>query len=268
MSLFYRFKPQKDSSLSSITTQLDGAGVTANEVTALGLSLALGAGLLAYNGHLYAALILFTASAACDALDGSLARVSEMGTEFGLYFDGVADRFSEFFFVSGAVLGAQVPSSAFVLVGGGFALLLARIYGHVHPWAPCPLLLGGLSGWHSLWRGCSVLFPLTHCFSLLLACAVCSHPFKSSPEGLSSKMNNVKGGSKGASDSKSALFVTRLTLRKRVVNASQRLSRPVRLRCRLSRRSYGIWAPRPSRESRYSLPPATRGALLGLRTSS
>ena len=84
MSLFYRFKPQKDNSLSSITTQLDGAGVTANEVTALGLSLALGAGLLAYNGHLYVALILFTASAACDALDGSLARVSEMGTELSL----------------------------------------------------------------------------------------------------------------------------------------------------------------------------------------
>jgi len=142
MSLFYRFKPQKDSSLSSITTQLDGAGVTANEVTALGLSLALGAGLLAYNGHLYAALILFTASAACDALDGSLARVSEMGTEFGLYFDGVADRFSEFFFVSGAVLGAQVPSSAFVLVGGGFALLLARIYGHVHPWGAVSTTFG------------------------------------------------------------------------------------------------------------------------------
>lgn len=47
MSLFYRFKPQKDG-LSSITTQLACAGITANEVTALGLCLALGAGLLAY----------------------------------------------------------------------------------------------------------------------------------------------------------------------------------------------------------------------------
>jgi CDP-diacylglycerol---glycerol-3-phosphate 3-phosphatidyltransferase len=71
------------------------------------------------------------ASALCDALDGSLARISTMGTEYGLYFDGVTDRFSELLFVSGAVLGEQVPSSAFIVVGGSFALLLARIYGHV-----------------------------------------------------------------------------------------------------------------------------------------
>jgi hypothetical protein len=34
MSLLYRFKPQKDRSLRSVTTRLDGAGITANEVTA------------------------------------------------------------------------------------------------------------------------------------------------------------------------------------------------------------------------------------------
>ena len=107
MSLFYRFKPQKDRSLRSVTTHLDGAGVTANEVTALGLCLALGAGRLAYYGHLYASLILFAAGVVCDALDGSLARISTMGTEFGLYFDGIADRFSELFFVSDAVQYAQ-----------------------------------------------------------------------------------------------------------------------------------------------------------------
>lgn len=61
MSLFYRFKPQKDRSLRSVTTHLDGAGITANEVTALGLCLALGAGRLAYYGHLYTGLILFAA---------------------------------------------------------------------------------------------------------------------------------------------------------------------------------------------------------------
>ncbi len=152
-----RFKPLKDSYLSSITAQLDGAGFTANEVTALGLCLALGAGLLAYYGHLYAGLALFAASAVCDALDGSLARASKTGTEFGLYFDGVADRFSELFFVVGAVLGAHVPSSAFVVVGGGFALLLARSKAMHITGVPCPLLLGGLSGWPFSWLGCSIL---------------------------------------------------------------------------------------------------------------
>jgi CDP-diacylglycerol---glycerol-3-phosphate 3-phosphatidyltransferase len=134
MSLFYRFKPQKDSYLRAIDVQLDHAGITANGVTALGLCLALGAGLLAYYGHLYAGLTFFVASAACDALDGSLARALDRATEFGLYFDGVADRFSELFFVIGAVLGAHVPPSAFIVVGGAFALLLARAYGHRHHW--------------------------------------------------------------------------------------------------------------------------------------
>src|SRR5450756_3129401 len=78
MSLLYLFKPRKDRYLSTITTLLDGAGVTANEVTALGLCLALGAGLVAYYGHLYVGLILFATSAMCDAVDGSLARVSKI----------------------------------------------------------------------------------------------------------------------------------------------------------------------------------------------
>lgn len=113
MSFFYRFKLRKDHYLSTITTLLDGARVTANEVTALGLCLALGAGLLAYYSHLYVGLILFATSAMCDAVDRSLARVSKIGTDFGMYFDGVAGRFSELFFISGVVRGAQVPPSAF-----------------------------------------------------------------------------------------------------------------------------------------------------------
>ena len=114
--------------------QLDDSGITANEVTALGLCLALGAGILAYYGHLYVGLTIFAASAVCDAVDGSLARASNRATEFGLYFDGVADRFSEPFIVIGADLGAHVPPSAFIVVGGAFALLLARAYGHRHHW--------------------------------------------------------------------------------------------------------------------------------------
>jgi len=142
MSLLYRFKPQKDRYLRSIAERLDGAGITANEVTALGLCFALGSGLLAYRGNLYAGLGFFAASAVCDALDGSLARASNRQTEFGLYFDGVADRFSELFFVIGAVLGANVPLSAFIVVGGAFALLFVRAYGHEQKWGATTTTFG------------------------------------------------------------------------------------------------------------------------------
>jgi archaetidylinositol phosphate synthase len=84
MGLLYRFKPQKDAYLRSIAVRLGGAGITANEVTALGLCLALGSGLLAYRGHLYLGIVFFASSALCDALDGSLARATNKRTEFGL----------------------------------------------------------------------------------------------------------------------------------------------------------------------------------------
>jgi len=142
MSLFYRFKQQQDNYLRSVVARLCSARVTANEVTTLGLCLALVAGLLAYYGHLYAGLTFFVASAACDALDGTLARALDRATEFGLYFDGIADRFSELFFVSGAVLGAHVPPSAFVVVGGALTLWLARDYGHRHYWGSVPTTFG------------------------------------------------------------------------------------------------------------------------------
>ncbi len=142
MSLLYRFKPQKDRYLTVLAVHLASVGVTANEVTALGLCLALGAGIAAYNGLLYSGMALFVASALCDVLDGSLARTARKRTEFGLYFDGVADRFSEFFFVVGVVLGARVSSSASIVVAGAFLLLFARIYGYKKRCGPIPTTFG------------------------------------------------------------------------------------------------------------------------------
>ncbi len=134
MSFLYRFKPQKDGFLKVISTRLACAGVTANEVTALGLCLSLCAGLVALSGHLYAGVALFITSALCDALDGSLSRAAHKETEFGLYFDGITDRLSEFFFVAGVVLSGLVPPSAFIVVVGAVVLLFARVYAHMHDW--------------------------------------------------------------------------------------------------------------------------------------
>jgi phosphatidylglycerophosphate synthase len=136
MSLFYRYKPHKDTILLYVVTRLDRAGVTPNQITALGLCLAFSSGLAALRGHLYTGIILFAIAAFCDVLDGSVARGANRATEFGLYFDGISDRFSELFFVVGAVLGAGVPPSAFLVIGGAFTLLFARIYGRTHGRGP------------------------------------------------------------------------------------------------------------------------------------
>jgi CDP-diacylglycerol--glycerol-3-phosphate 3-phosphatidyltransferase len=40
------------------------------------------------------------------------------------------------------VLGANVPQSAFVVVGGAFTLLFARAYGHAQKWGATPTTFG------------------------------------------------------------------------------------------------------------------------------
>jgi phosphatidylserine synthase len=66
MSLFYRYKPQKDTILFYVATRLDRASVTPNQITALGLCLAFSSGLAALRGHLYTGIILFAIAAFCD----------------------------------------------------------------------------------------------------------------------------------------------------------------------------------------------------------
>jgi len=132
MSLFYRYKPRKDTVLLCVAMRLDRAGVTPNQITAIGLCLAFSSGLSALRGHLDVSIIIFAVAALCDMLDGSIARCANRGTEFGLYFDGISDRFSELFFVAGAVFGAGVSPAAFFVIGGAFTLLAARVYGRMH----------------------------------------------------------------------------------------------------------------------------------------
>lgn len=129
MSFLYALKPEKDRLMCPFCRALGSAGVTPNMVTAAGLLLSIGAGILAASGELNWAILVFLAGAALDALDGSLARACGMGSEFGRYFDSFADRASELFFVVGAVLGG-VPATAFLVVLGSFVLLGARVYNH------------------------------------------------------------------------------------------------------------------------------------------
>lgn len=129
MSLLYALKPVKDRMMCPFCRALMRGGVTPNMVTAAGLSLSVVAGLLGAYGELRLAIIVFLAGACLDALDGSLARASGMGSEFGRYFDSFADRASELVFVVGAIIGGA-PATAFLVLPGSFALLGARVYNH------------------------------------------------------------------------------------------------------------------------------------------
>jgi phosphatidylglycerophosphate synthase len=129
MSMLYAYKPLKDAWLSAASRVLLAAGVTPNMVTVAGLIFSATAGLVAMSGHLYAGIAIFIVGACLDAFDCSLARYSNRCTEFGKYFDSVADRCSELFFVTGAVIGGT-PLTAFSVVTGSVILLAARVYNH------------------------------------------------------------------------------------------------------------------------------------------
>jgi CDP-diacylglycerol--glycerol-3-phosphate 3-phosphatidyltransferase len=129
MSMLYTYKPQKDRVLYPACRMLRKAGLTPNMVTAAGVILSACAGVMALYGHLYAGIVVFFAGACLDALDGSLARATGRSSEFGRYFDSIADRGSELLFVAGAVAGGA-PVAVFVVVTGSIVLLAARVYNH------------------------------------------------------------------------------------------------------------------------------------------
>lgn len=54
-----------------------------------------------------------------------------MRTKVGIYLDSITDRLSELLLVAGAVLGAQAPISAIIVLLGSLALLASRVFNHL-----------------------------------------------------------------------------------------------------------------------------------------
>jgi archaetidylinositol phosphate synthase len=85
-------------------------GLTPNQVSTIGLFLALLSG-LAYWQHSRSQLILIVApllllfSGFCDALDGALARIYGKVTAFGGFLDSLLDRYADAFVFFGIILG-------------------------------------------------------------------------------------------------------------------------------------------------------------------
>jgi len=124
MSLLYRFKPDKDRWLSPLLIRLHSIGISPNMVTITGLFASLAGAIMAAVGYLLPGLVLFTAGACLDCIDGSLARTSGRCTEFGRYLDGTSDRISEGLFVAGAVIGGAPSIALLIAIGSTIQLLL------------------------------------------------------------------------------------------------------------------------------------------------
>jgi CDP-diacylglycerol--glycerol-3-phosphate 3-phosphatidyltransferase len=81
--------------LETIGQALARWNVSPNAVTYLGLVLTMGVAVLAALGEIRWAGVVYVFAATCDALDGTLARVSGKGSRFGAFLDSTIDRFEE-----------------------------------------------------------------------------------------------------------------------------------------------------------------------------
>ncbi len=88
--------------------------LTPNQWTLLSVALAALAALsAALTGELWLALALFASAAACDVIDGAVARARKEQSAFGGFMDGVADRFVEGFFLLSFMFVPLAPLGGF-----------------------------------------------------------------------------------------------------------------------------------------------------------
>ena len=95
-----------------VVSPLVAIGLTPNMATLLGLLLNGATAAVIATGHLHigGAMLLF--AGLFDMVDGALARVRDMKTVFGAFFDSTLDRFSEGIVLLGIIIYAmQQPAS-------------------------------------------------------------------------------------------------------------------------------------------------------------
>ncbi|MGD8599524.1 MAG: CDP-alcohol phosphatidyltransferase family protein, partial [Anaerolineae bacterium] len=106
--------------LEAIGRTLARWNVSPNGVTYLGLVLTIGVAVLAALGEVRWAGVAYIFAAICDALDGTLARVSGKGSRFGAFLDSTIDRFEE----SIVFLGLSIH---YALIGGAVEIPLLLV---------------------------------------------------------------------------------------------------------------------------------------------
>ncbi len=120
-----RCRPDVERSLKPVGSSLEKAGISANQLTLVGLAVSAAAAVVIAQGWLIAGAVLLALSGVPDILDGAVAKASGTASPRGAFFDSVVDRVSD------------------TLVLGGVAWYLASTHpGHL---AVLPLALVGAS---------------------------------------------------------------------------------------------------------------------------
>jgi CDP-diacylglycerol--glycerol-3-phosphate 3-phosphatidyltransferase len=110
--------------LEAVCKTLARWNVSPDWVTMIGLALTVGVAVLAALGEIRWAGVAYIVAALCDALDGTLARVSGKGSRFGAFLDSTIDRFEESIVFLGLIIyyahvggELEIPSILVATVG-------------------------------------------------------------------------------------------------------------------------------------------------------
>jgi CDP-diacylglycerol--glycerol-3-phosphate 3-phosphatidyltransferase len=90
-----RWRTSVEQGLKPIGSGLERTGISPDHLTVAGLVVAVACAVAVANGRLVLGVVLLTASALPDLLDGAVARARGGGSVRGAFFDSVADRVSD-----------------------------------------------------------------------------------------------------------------------------------------------------------------------------
>ena len=129
--------------------------LTPNQISFLSFIAALGALSLFLTGHNVWAGIVVQISSVLDGVDGDLARIKNMKSSFGGFFDAILDRYSDFAILGGLTFWALefearfddmvVVSAGLAATVGSFMISYSRARAEVSFGKPFPGLMGSLA---------------------------------------------------------------------------------------------------------------------------
>jgi len=96
-----RLRPSVEQKLRPVGANLRKSGISADQLTMLGLVMAVGASIAIAAGALRVGFLLLILTAVPDVLDGAVAKASGTASPRGAFFDSVADRVADALLLGG-----------------------------------------------------------------------------------------------------------------------------------------------------------------------
>jgi phosphatidylglycerophosphate synthase len=113
--------------MTPVGRALARTGITPNMITGLTVLVALISTYFFYLGSLLIGLAIMVFAVVLDMFDGAVARAADLATPFGATFDHTLDRYAEFLFILGLMLGPVGSAEKYVPWLWGFFTLFGMI---------------------------------------------------------------------------------------------------------------------------------------------